>query len=182
MYGGGLVALSSMGLKRCPRCKTTRFIIDFRKSKHQPGGFRAYCKICDRDYERLQYKKHKTKRDKAHKRWAAANKERLRIYVNSKERKAYRNEYRKRRLLELRDEFLSEYGGKCSCCDESIREFLTVEHINHDGKKDRRKSYSFFLRLKKAGWPKGNITILCWNCNCATRFGEKCPHEILRRG
>ena len=76
---------------------------------------------------------------------------------------------------ELRAEFNAAYGGKCSCCGERRPEFLTTEHINgRTGKK--RPSYIDHANLKRAGWPKGNISILCFNCNSAKGVYGSCPH------
>jgi len=80
------------------------------------------------------------------------------------------------------------YGGKCACCGETKLEFLSLEHINRDGGLRREEikiarmsgeiiggQYDW---LKKQGWPKKGLTILCMNCNFAKRFGNPCPHSI----
>jgi len=102
--------------------------------------------------------------------------------------RAYKRRYSKERRpfvkawkIKIRDEFLKEYGGKCTCCGIAERSFLTLEHINHDGKKHRKDTWgnstTLLLDLKKRGWPKDGFTIFCWNCNMATRFGQACPHK-----
>jgi hypothetical protein len=63
--------------------------------------------------------------------------------------------------------------------------FLTIEHLNRDGAEHRRQlnsggGSSVWRDLRRRGWPKDGYTILCWNCNLATRFGELCPHKINR--
>jgi len=87
-----------------------------------------------------------------------------------------------------KQEFVDAYGGKCSCCGEKHLEFLTLEHINGDGRIHRKelqasgqvtgkavggKMYSW---LKKHHYPKNGFTVLCWNCNCAKKYGRPCPH------
>lgn len=78
----------------------------------------------------------------------------------------------------LRLEILSVYGHKCVCCGEQREPFLTIEHLNKDGGKHRRSVNGEVYRdIKKRGFPKDSYTILCWNCNCSTRFGKICPHK-----
>lgn len=89
------------------------------------------------------------------------------------------NKSARKRARKIRKEFLIAYGGKCICCNESQDVFLTLEHKLKDGAHDRRhqSTDSILGRLKRLGWPKDNYTILCWNCNAAIRFGDKCPHQ-----
>jgi hypothetical protein len=100
------------------------------------------------------------------------------FYLRVKERgEAYRKK--------LRAEFLSAYGDKCECCDESESKFLTLEHKNNDGNEHRKTvglaSHAMYNHLKKRGWPKDGFGILCWNCNCAKNIYGVCPHELARR-
>lgn len=100
----------------------------------------------------------------------------------------------RRRLFDRRvrkwvgqDELIDAYGGKCQCCDESHREFLTLDHIGGGGNKHRasitqgNKVLRVRQQLKAAGWPKDKYRLLCMNCNFATRFGRICPHELARQ-
>ena len=83
----------------------------------------------------------------------------------------------------LRSELFAAYGGVCACCGESSEEFLTLDHIGGGGAKERRSlgwqglGTSFYLLLKKQGWPKDRYQLLCMNCNWATRHGKICPHQ-----
>lgn len=73
---------------------------------------------------------------------------------------------------------IKHYGGKCSCpgCGESIFEFLTLEHLNgRDKSKIRRTGKFAWLEARRAGWPK-DLTVLCFNCNCAKGAYGSCPH------
>jgi hypothetical protein len=86
------------------------------------------------------------------------------------------------------------YSGdppKCECCGESHIEFLTIDHINGDGAKERREmkaaglnaakgGHEFYCLLEKRGFPAG-YRVLCFNCNCARGFFGECPHERLRK-
>lgn len=87
------------------------------------------------------------------------------------------------KAIALKKEMVKAYGGECSCCAESHYEFLTIEHLNHDGAQDRNMfgtGPTFYRHLKKEGWPKDGLTILCMNCNWFTRYGDVCPHKQVR--
>jgi len=71
------------------------------------------------------------------------------------------------------------YGGACQCCGESRMEFLTIDHINGNGRAERAKypGGALYRLLLKEGCPTENHRLLCMNCNFALgRFGY-CPHE-----
>ena len=79
----------------------------------------------------------------------------------------------------MRERMIKSYGGICKCCGEKEIKFLTFDHINGDGRKERRErgligSY-FYAHLLK-NHPK-NIQILCYNCNCSKGNYGKCPHN-----
>ena len=79
----------------------------------------------------------------------------------------------------LREELLAAYGGTCACpkCPETNPAFLTLEHVNGDGKAHRLRAGSHtYADLRRQGWPQQGYTLLCWNCNAATRHGKTCPH------
>lgn len=88
-------------------------------------------------------------------------------------------ESQKRGREKLRTALIAAYGGKCACpkCPETNQAFLTLEHIEHDGKAHRaqvgRHSYA---DLRRRGFPQDGYTLLCWNCNAGSRFTGICPH------
>jgi len=86
--------------------------------------------------------------------------------------------YKRRLKLKI----IEEYGGKCVCCGENRFEFLTIDHINGDGKQHRKELGANMLYnwLKKNNFPKDNFQLLCMNCNFAKGHFGKCPHEIER--
>lgn len=73
---------------------------------------------------------------------------------------------------------IKAYGGVCTCCGEDKIDFLTLEHTNHDGQKHRKtKAWgSYYKDIINRNFPK-EYTILCMNCNWATRIGQICPHK-----
>lgn len=79
-----------------------------------------------------------------------------------------------------RDELVAAYGGQCACanCPETNSAFLTLDHINGDGRAHRMKMGSHtYADLRRRGWPQDGYRLLCWNCNAMTRGGRTCPHE-----
>jgi len=84
----------------------------------------------------------------------------------------------KRSKRSLRLEVLSEYGHRCICCGENREPFLTIEHIGGGGEAHRKSVNGEVYRdIRKQGFPRDKYTVLCWNCNCATRFRKICPHK-----
>ena len=84
----------------------------------------------------------------------------------------------------LKAELVAAYGGSCVCCGETALMFLTIDHVNRDGKQHREKfggrgsSRQIYLELKRLGWPQDNYRLMCMNCNWATRYGQPCPHLL----
>lgn len=75
------------------------------------------------------------------------------------------------------------YGGrKCSCCGETRLAFLTLDHINNDGHKYRKKGMdrsggSTYLWAMRNNYPP-SLRVLCYNCNSGRhRNGGICPHK-----
>lgn len=80
-----------------------------------------------------------------------------------------------------RESLVRAYGGKCACskCPEDNPAFLTLEHINGDGKAHRARMGSHtYADLRRRGFPQDGYTLLCWNCNAGSRFTGICPHMI----
>ncbi len=93
-------------------------------------------------------------------------------------------------------ELITLLGGKCSCCDESRIQYLSIEHSNNDGSKHSidiinryslkldtklgNARYRYILKDIKNGimWP--GMIVHCFNCNCSKGANGYCPHEIER--
>ena len=87
----------------------------------------------------------------------------------------------------LKASIVNHYGGKCSCCGETLLDFLTIDHVNNDGAEHRRKHKSqhksslsgpaFYRWLRNNNFPK-EYQVLCWNCNCGKMINKGiCPHK-----
>jgi hypothetical protein len=100
-------------------------------------------------------------------------------YINRKE--IIREQQRKYEI-NIKMKIIEEYGGKCACCNENTPEFLTIDHINNNGAKERELTKQgsggkIYRWLIKNGYPKDNYQLLCYNCNCAKGFCGVCPHK-----
>jgi hypothetical protein len=88
--------------------------------------------------------------------------------------------------LRLRDKLkvLNHYSGdppKCACCGETKLLFLTIDHMEHVGRKKREKISSgsvFYRWLVRNNYPDG-YQVLCFNCNCGRALNNGiCPHSM----
>ena len=93
----------------------------------------------------------------------------------SKARKDRTALYRRRTRIKA----LQKYGGKCVCCGELELLFLTIDHINGDGMKDRvhHGGTGWFMELLRAP-TRVDLQVLCYNCNMGREVnGGVCPHH-----
>lgn len=91
------------------------------------------------------------------------------------EDKDRRREYKRH----VRWRVFEKYGGiKCFCCGITEFLFLTLDHQNNDGKKDRTQypnSDMFYQMLLKTPVRK-DLRVSCLNCNLGRHFnGGVCP-------
>ena len=76
------------------------------------------------------------------------------------------------------------YGGKCACCGETEISFLSIDHINNDGKKHRMSlglksaGTDFYQWLKKNNFPENlGLQVLCANCHLSKTVLGECIHS-----
>lgn len=145
--------------KRCARCMQLKPSDDF---------VRGYCTPCNRAYQREYYLK---------------NRERITARTEARRRanlKAH-NARKVARCLALRREVIDAYGSECACCGEKHIEFLAIDHVNGNGRQERLKvrriGHSFYLWLRRNGFPKEGFRVLCHNCNQSLGLYGYCPHH-----
>lgn len=88
----------------------------------------------------------------------------------------------KRCIRKVHDAVLDALGGKCSCCREKRRNFLSLEHIKGGGGKHRKSlgnGYSYWKSVLDAGCPKDEYTVLCYNCNLSRGFYGYCCRPLV---
>lgn len=134
------------------------------------------------------------------KNWAKANPERAAETRREKDRRRYHtvpgakeksNIKSKARYHRLKQLVIAAYGGpRCACCGVHHEEFLTIDHVNNDGKEHRSllsggdpdgnlhgNTGRLFAWLRSHNYPEG-FQILCYNCNFGrAKNGGICPHK-----
>lgn len=103
-------------------------------------------------------------------------------HVNSdfRERMNKKNVERKRRK---KYKVLSHYSNgklQCKCCEESIYEFLTIDHEKGGGRKHKLAVGDVYGDLIRNNFPKG-YRVLCMNCNFGREYNNGvCPHKVYK--
>jgi hypothetical protein len=85
-------------------------------------------------------------------------------------------DYQRKLTKRYKQEFLDMYGGRCSCCGQTLPDFLTIEHKLGQEKSTRRTGLVAYRDSVKEYRPD-LYEILCWNCNCAKGKLGYCPHN-----
>lgn len=173
-----------MSLKKCSRCKIEYPITNFYKNRAKPDGLQTDCKKCRTEATTLWARKHPEVALAIHYRYVKKHPEKTKQWSHNAYYKDHEATKAKRRIENQRyrvlwkKQVVEAYGGKCICCGESEIAFLTIEHLNHDGLKHRTAMGGWnrhYFDIIKQNFPK-IYTILCMNCNWATRYKKVCPH------
>lgn len=142
-------------IRTCVTCGVPKTLDLYGKSKSNRLGRTRHCKECAVNTNMKAY-------------WKDPDRYRKICSKNTIVRTA------KRRAM-----VFAHYGKRCVCCGESGDRFLTVDHIQPIGSKNRdanghRKMYDWLVMNK---FPPG-FQILCWNCNVGRYHnGGICPHQ-----
>ncbi len=197
-----------MEQKQCIRCKGAKPIDEFGPdARVKKDGKKAICRACDREIHNTIYLD-EAKREDIKKRTGAYYYKKRRADLKQRQidgqcsncdapaaegkvrcefhdEKANREQRArtKKYMDDTRRMIYAHYGETCACCGESIRMFLTIDHINGGGAEHRReinrgKKYGgVYTWLRRSNFPEGFQT-LCFNCNCGReRNGGICPHK-----
>ncbi len=154
--------LKASGQKLCNACKEIKPLDEFNIRNAYKGWYKHWCRGCEAAHFKEYYKEH------------------------GEELRASAREYHKTWKDKRFDEVLQALGNRCACCGEDNIVFLTVDHINNDGYKEkkngRRSGRALWSRVRAEGFPKDKYRILCFNCNCGrARLANKiCPHELKK--
>jgi hypothetical protein len=83
----------------------------------------------------------------------------------------------------LKNQVLDAYGARCTCCGESNRGFLSVDHVNGGGRVHRKTvggGTMVYLDIIKREFP-AEFQLLCFNCNLGRELnGGVCPHVAVQ--
>src|SRR6267142_3126504 len=84
----------------------------------------------------------------------------------------------------VRQEMYDALGDFCSCCKETEKVFLSLQHIKNNGAEHRRRvggrqesTYSALLDARRQGFPKEEYTVYCMNCQRGALQPGGCPHK-----
>lgn len=77
---------------------------------------------------------------------------------------------------------IDRYGGRCECCGETEIEFLSMDHINGGGRRERIAFgvSGVFKRLLKSEERLPGFQVLCMNCQFGAQHGRTCPHQLAK--
>jgi hypothetical protein len=161
------------GLRICSGCRVYLPVTSFSPASQTRDRLNIYCRPCQAErVERHRQRDPERFRSQATGRarqWRAKNTEK----VNATSRKQRRK---------IRAEVLAHYGDHCVCCGEREPDFLSLDHINGGGNKERKEvgpGIVWYYWLRKQGYPDG-LQVLCYNCNLAKGFLGECPHIKAR--
>jgi hypothetical protein len=173
-----------------------------RKIKH-PIPWAAICGRCGQTFEKRGWRQRFcfTCREDAYREYA---REQNKIYYRRhpekckesvKRTRAKRPEYyreqRRKNVIKTRKrarqavlEHYSNGALSCACCGENEEEFLTIDHVEGNGGKERTAlfgrrdagGYRFYAWLIRNNYPSG-YQVLCMNCNFSKRRGNICAHK-----
>ncbi len=163
------------GKKTCSLCKKEKEISNFSAQKNRYSDKRSCCKECVsiRSKKRFLIKKQDVEyireMRKRHREWS-------KVQWNDPN-SSLRIKYDEKRAFERR-EAIEGYGRVCKCCGESDSRFMTLDHVNDDGKEHRKelRSKSPYLWAIENGFPD-RLQLLCWNCNMGKKIYGTCPHK-----
>lgn len=116
-----------------------------------------------KEYHRNYRQTHKDK-------WSEYSKKSYPKYKDNK------REYQRELTSRYKHRFLEMYGNACSCCGETIFDFLTIEHKQGQQKITRRTGLVAYRDAVQEYRPD-LYEVLCWNCNCAKGKLGYCPHH-----
>lgn len=162
-------------LHECKKCKVEKDESSFYKKKN--GKIDGYvCKTCRNKISSEWFKTNKERARQIKKIWLGKNPERRKLHQKKGNLKA-----RIRNKMLVINHY-SNGTNKCICCNEKCLVFLTIDHINNDGKESRKKNGNgthYYHYLIKNNYPDG-YQVLCFNCNCGRQVnGGVCPHNNL---
>lgn len=190
------------GMKVCRDCQETKPLSAFAR-RNDTGGYRnqcmqcrnggmtsSRCESCGKPFARLD----STVRTLCAACRPAVTKPCARCgteFVGSMEQRRYcspecrdatfdeqrREAHRKQRLAAL--QAYSNETPSCVCCGEQMLVFLSLDHMNGGGSKQRKETGGggFYAWLRRHNYPAG-FQVLCHNCNLGRQInGGTCPHQ-----
>lgn len=169
--------------RACTKCSIVKPLSEFYRGNGMFGR-QAKCKQCSAAYSREWAKANPESRRRVARQWRERNPDKVKAAWKRNYRKnspKYRA-YEIAKIKRIKAEVFAAYGGfVCQCCGCVGEPFMTLDHINDDGKEHRAivgngsRTYKW---LHKHGCPAGIVQVLCYNCNFGKKHnGGVCPHK-----
>lgn len=199
--------------KLCPQCGEQRQLTDFHNNRTAKDGKQTYCKICAYGHTKRYRERKAGRRiaernspKDGHKICLRCGErkvlEEFRPSFGNASHVAYCNtcrplleqEYRDKHRPQMnrylrgwrdavRERVIAKYGGKCECCGEANPRFLSLDHINNDGREHRKGKGTvvIYLEAEALPYPNDRLRLLCYNCNIGRAHNKACkgvcPHH-----
>ena len=165
-------------MKRCRGCHLdladTEFYVNRKRSNKNGAPWRfSLCRSC-LNKKRKEERKHRAQAGLC--RLCSRRKQPNSTLCVACAQKQARREV-ERQGKDKRDAFAAYGGAICRCCGETMKEFLTIDHINGGGRHHRQEiGPRLYAWLRRHAYPSG-FQVLCMNCNFAKGQHGVCPHE-----
>ena len=145
-------------IRACSKCKLTKPISEFyfRPSK---GFYESRCNDCVSKQNREYYEKNGEAVRTASSQYRQKNPGKYRDYLAR---------YQKGMTKVIKETVITHFGGKCACCGMDEIRFLTIDHVNNDGREHRKEigRSSLYKWLLRYDFPETyELQCLCYNCN-----------------
>lgn len=172
-------------MRKCRRCGEEKPLDHFEIVVKGKEWRRKVCDACMKEQDKAYAIRNAAKVAAYKKKWHLANQEKVleRVYRWQKENPEARKLAARNYYFRQQHDAIMAYGGyKCACCGETEPLFLSIDHVNNDGKEHRKQlgtlgGAKFYKDLRERGWPEG-FQVLCMNCNHGRhRNGGICPHK-----
>jgi len=169
------------GFQTCSKCGVVKPLSGFPTKRARKRGVDSHCKDCHRTAQGRWQKR--CGNAKWRERYRSDPEFKAKVDAGSRSRRhRYRDWYRawdRDRRHQIKLAVIAIYGGKCACCGETAKEFLSVDHTAGNGAKDRkrRNNTQLYRELAKAGKPLMGYRLLCFNCNLSRGHWGYCPHD-----
>lgn len=178
-------------MKQCTRCNETkdeREFYQFKSKKHSTrDGLYPHCRSCHLGYTSNWARLHPDKKREHMRNAYLRNPDKFRarsLNFHHAHRDIVIN--KGKRFAHLRwEKCIDGLGGECSCCGETYKTMLEIDHINGFGNAHRRKmggSVGVYCDIIARNFPRDEFQVLCASCNQSRRrnVGE-CEHKTEKR-
>ena len=187
------IKFQNINFRKCNKCNTLKSIDEFPKDNHKKGGYRYYCRECQKKYYKTYYNKNKEKQKERVKEYYWNNLEKIKSYCqkNRKKRSIYANQYRKKNKEKLnlyRNQWRKENPEKRKMNDKNRRglqnnaegkitstilKYLkrrAMGKCEYCGKIETNLEIDHIIPLSKGGTNKlNNLALVCKSCNSSKK-------------